>query len=148
MTIRTSRPDEREPLLNLWLRSVRATHDFISETDIASMTPVVRDVALVKLQLWTLGDEYDKPIGVMGMDGNSVEMLFIDPDHIRQGGGRLLLEHAQLMHRTVKLDVNEQNPKALAFYESQGFVVVGRSETDGQGRPFPLLHLERTREQS
>jgi putative acetyltransferase len=41
------------------------------------------------------------------------------------------------------LDVNEQNPPAAGFYARQGFVVVGRSETDGEGRPFPLLHLNR-----
>lgn len=145
MHIRPSRETEREELLNLWLRSVRATHDFITEADIASMTPLVRDVALARLQLWTLADENDKPIGVMGMDDNSVEMLFIDPSHFRRGGGRLLLDHAQSMHEVLRLDVNEQNPQARQFYEAQGFTVVGRSETDNQGRPFPLLHMERRR---
>lgn len=38
------------------------------------------------------------------------------------------------------VDVNEQNPDALAFYEGRGFVIKGRSETDGEGRPFSLLH--------
>ena len=79
----------------------------------------------------------------MGMDGNSIEMLFIHPDHFRRGGGKMLIEHAQSMYLTVRLDVNEQNPQARRFYESQGFVVSGRSETDGQGRPFPLLHMQR-----
>ncbi|MGY0625916.1 MAG: GNAT family N-acetyltransferase, partial [Paraglaciecola chathamensis] len=40
-----------------------------------------------------------------------------------------------------KVDVNEQNPKALGFYQRIGFKVVGRSELDGQGKPYPLLHL-------
>jgi putative acetyltransferase len=39
--------------------------------------------------------------------------------------------------------VNEQNPAACGFYEHLGFVVVGRSEVDGTGRPFPLLHMRR-----
>ena len=39
------------------------------------------------------------------------------------------------------VDVNEQNPQALQFYLAEGFQVVGRSELDGGGRPFPLLHL-------
>ena len=145
MHIRPSREAEKEELLNLWLRAVRATHDFITEADIASMTPTVRDVALVHLQLWTLANESDTPIGVMGMSGNSVEMLFIDPSQFRRGGGKRLLDHAQSMHEVLRLDVNEQNPQARQFYESQGFKVVGRSDTDSQGRPFPLLHLERSR---
>jgi putative acetyltransferase len=40
-----------------------------------------------------------------------------------------------------ELDVNEQNPQALGFYQHQGFVITGRSPLDGQGNPFPLLHL-------
>ena len=39
------------------------------------------------------------------------------------------------------VDVNEQNPQALGFYRHLGFEQVGRSPLDGQGRPFPLLHL-------
>ena len=148
MHIRPSRDAEREELLNLWLRSVRATHDFISEADVERMTPIVRDVALVKLELWTLADEDDRAIGMMGMDGNSVEMLFIDPPHFRRGGGRMLLDHAQSMHELLRLDVNEQTPRARHFYQSQGFRVVGRSETDGQGQPFPLLHMGRRRGQA
>ncbi|WP_353736292.1 hypothetical protein [Shewanella sp.] len=40
-----------------------------------------------------------------------------------------------------KVDVNEQNPQALGFYEHVGFKLVGRSPTDSQGKPFPLLHM-------
>ena len=39
------------------------------------------------------------------------------------------------------VDVNEQNPRALEFYEANGFHVVGRDEFDADGRPFPILHL-------
>jgi putative acetyltransferase len=39
--------------------------------------------------------------------------------------------------------VNEQNPAAVGFYEALGFTVRGRSPVDGEGRPFPLLHMHR-----
>ncbi|MNN83835.1 putative N-acetyltransferase YjaB [compost metagenome] len=47
-----------------------------------------------------------------------------------------------------QLDVNEQNAQALGFYLHQGFEVVGRSETDGMGQPYPLLHMRLIRTQS
>ena len=40
-----------------------------------------------------------------------------------------------------RVDVNEQNPRALGFYLHEGFEVIGRSETDGLGQPYPLLHM-------
>jgi putative acetyltransferase len=40
-----------------------------------------------------------------------------------------------------RVDVNEQNHQAFGFYQRFGFAVTGRSDTDGQGKPYPLLHL-------
>jgi putative acetyltransferase len=42
--------------------------------------------------------------------------------------------------------VNEQNPQGVAFYRHMGFGQVGRSELDGQGNPFPLLHMRLNRD--
>ena len=44
-----------------------------------------------------------------------------------------------------ELDVNEQNLQALGFYLKQGFEVIGRSEVDGMGQPYPLLHMRLSR---
>jgi len=71
-------------------------------------------------------------------------MLFLDPAHMGKGIGRQLLDYAiaEMGARTV--DVNEQNPNALAFYKHCGFTVTGRSPVDGMGKPYPLIHMERT----
>lgn len=67
-------------------------------------------------------------------------MLFVK-DAVRGTGiGSALLADA-LAHGVTKVDVNEQNPGALGFYLSKGFVQVGRDELDGDGRPYPTLHL-------
>ena len=39
------------------------------------------------------------------------------------------------------VDVNEQNPQAVGFYRHYGFIQVARSPLDGEGKPFPLLHM-------
>ena len=43
----------------------------------------------------------------------------------------------------IGVDVNEQNPEAVAFYRRLGFEVEGRSALDSAGRPFPLLHMRK-----
>jgi putative acetyltransferase len=50
-------------------------------------------------------------------------------------------KYAIAFQQATKVDVNEQKPKALGFYQRIGFKVVGRLELDGQGKPHPLLHL-------
>jgi putative acetyltransferase len=68
-------------------------------------------------------------------------MLFVHPAWRGQGIGRRLLHYAVDSWNATMLDVNEQNPQALGFYLKLGFVVEGRSELDGTGQPYPLLHM-------
>jgi putative acetyltransferase len=143
--IRAATAADIDALVALWERSVRATHDFLTEADIADLHPQVgealRDDAL---DLWVLVDAGGTPIGFLGLVGDDVSALFLDPDHLGQGGGRLLVSHAQsLRGGELTVDVNEQNPAAREFYEALGFTVVGRSPVDDEGRPFPLLHMRR-----
>ena len=143
--IREAVPDDRSALLDVWLRSVRATHAFLTEEDIQALLPEVRDVALAKLELWVLCSQNNRPIGFLGLSGSTIEALFLAPEFFRSGGGRMLVDHARRLKGSLKVDVNEQNDAALRFYESCGFAVTGRSELDSSGRPFPLLHMRETR---
>lgn len=68
-------------------------------------------------------------------------MLFIDPDYRGKGLGKALLSYGVEHCQATAVDVNEQNPQAVNFYLKFGFKVIGRSELDGMGKPYPLLHL-------
>ncbi len=141
MSIRKAQAEDHPVLLGIWEQSVRASHDFLSEKDIQSLIPIVRDQALPNLEVWVLCDEASAPVGFMGLDGSKLEALFISPERFRKGGGKIMLEHARRLKGQLQVDVNEQNTRAVAFYLSNGFSVSSRSSTDSQGNPFPLLHL-------
>ena len=126
-------------LLLIWESSVRATHDFLSEQDIIMLRPDVLN-ALRHVPVLFIALEDEKPVAFLGMEGKSVEMLFVDASFRGFGAGSLLL-HAALKRGARCVDVNEQNPQALGFYLHMGFVVSGRSAMGAQGRPFPILHL-------
>jgi putative acetyltransferase len=143
--IRRSQPMDCLLLVPLWERSVRATHSFLTETDIACYRPLVEEfLAGESLELWVLTDSSNVPIGFLGLSAHAIEALFLEPVYRRHGYGRCLVQHAQqLRSGPLTVDVNEQNDAARAFYEALGFVVVGRSPLDETGRPHPLLHLRR-----
>lgn len=141
MNIRPRVATDDAALAALWERSVRATHDFLSEDDIQFFYPLVRDAYLPALTVW-VGEQPDgTPAGFIATGGDTVEMLFIEPAQRGQGIGRQLLDHVKALHKTLGVDVNEQNPQAHGFYLHYGFEQTGRSETDGKGRPFPIIHM-------
>jgi putative acetyltransferase len=145
MKIRKAEPADHLTLVDIWLRSVRATHTFLTETDIETLLPIVRDTALEGLEIWVLcaGNETEaEAVGFMGLSDADVSALFIAPEWIRRGGGRMLLDHAYQLKGRLTVEVNEQNPEATQFYLAYGFVVISRSEQDGDGRPFPLLQMQ------
>jgi hypothetical protein len=63
MYIRRATPADAEVLVDIWLRSVRATHGFLSESDIQSLLPFVREyLASLDSNLWVLRSETDRGI--------------------------------------------------------------------------------------
>ncbi len=139
-TLRTSRPEDGAALINLWRRSVDATHHFLSPENRKAIDAEVCGF-LPHTPVTVAVDETDKPLGFMLIDGTHMEALFIDPDVRGTGIGRQLLQHGLSLHAALSTDVNEQNAQAVGFYKRMGFIETGRSEVDSQGRPYPLIHL-------
>ncbi|CFR12412.1 acetyltransferase [Yersinia frederiksenii] len=138
--IRKAMPADTSRLIEVWENAVRKTHLFLTEADIQFYLPQVRDIYLPALEVW-LFEKDAEAVGFIGLDGNKVEMLFVDTTYYGKGIGKALLAHAQHLKGKLSVDVNELNPAALAFYLHYGFIKTGRSERDGEGKPFPLIHL-------
>ena len=132
--------NDYQTLVEIWERSVRATHSFLSEKDITEIRESLISEYFKAVTLYVIFDE-GAIAGFIGLSGNSIEMLFVDSERIGKGLGSKLLEFAKSLGAD-SVDVNEQNPRALGFYQAHGFCVVGRDEYDSDGRPFPILHLE------
>ena len=141
-SIRKSAAADAPALLAVWQRSVEATHTFLSAADIESLKPEVAQ-ALALPDVWVV-ESSGVAAGFMIMNENMIEALFISPDHMGQRLGTRLIEHAHSLlgpEQDIRVDVNEANPAALAFYLSRGFREISRSPTDASGRPWPILHL-------
>ena len=145
-TIQKLFPADFGEITNVWEASVRATHDFLKEEDIQQLKPLVRNQYLSLVTLFGIRDAGGQILGFVGVDAHRIEMLFVHPDARGRGIGKRLLAYAVEHLGTDEVDVNEQNPQAVGFYLHAGFQVTGRSELDGQGLPFPLLHLKLVRE--
>ncbi len=129
-------------LLEIWEASVRASHHFLTEADIVRLTPQAEGAIRQIETLWVLEDD-GHPAGFMGVQERKIEMLFLHPDYSRKGLGRMLVERAFRELGVEYVDVNEQNPDALKFYERMGFRTFRRNGCDSEGNPFPILEMKR-----
>lgn len=149
MPIRLARAEDRDVLVELWERSVRATHKFLTNDDVLKLKPFVAlELQKPSVDWWVLDSDAGIPIGFIGFVHDTIEALFVDPAHTGGGAGKALIAHVQAMAegRSLTVEVNEQNEAAAGFYTSQGFEVFDRSPTDSAGRPFPLLRMRRSKQ--
>ncbi len=141
MQIRNGGPGDVARALEIWRAAVYATHQFLTPDDRAEIDTMVAREFLPNVALWLAVDDEDRALGFLVMDGTMIDALFVDPAVHGRGIGTALLDHALTLAPDATVDASEQASNALPFYEARGFVRTGRSETDPQGRPYPLVHL-------
>ncbi|WP_429065890.1 acetyltransferase [Aeromonas bestiarum] len=141
MKIEQAKTQDYPTLIALWEASVRATHHFLPEAEIDALKPLILEHYFAAVDLVCGRDEAAGIVGFCGVHDGNIEMLFIAPEARGCGVGRQLVDHAISHQGATRVDVNEQNGQALGFYQRMGFVVTGRSPLDGQGKPYPLLHM-------
>lgn len=128
-------------LIAVWEASVRATHLFLSDSEILSIKEYVPQALKSVDKLIIAENDEEKPIAFMGIENKTLEMLFITPSERGHGLGKLLLQCGISNYKVNRLTVNEQNPQAKGFYEHMGFHVYKRTDYDEQGNPYPLLYM-------
>ena len=128
-------------IADIWEASVRSSHHFLTENDIAFYKPLVINRYLPAFELYVMR-ENGKIAAFIGLAGGNIEMLFVRPDKQGRGYGTALVDYAIKSKGVRTVDVNEQNETALRFYLAKGFTVTARDETDAQGKAFPILHME------
>ena len=139
---------ERSPqlitvLLDIWEDSVRATHKFLSETEIARIKKYVPQALSGVVHLITVENEDGKTVAFMGTENGRLEMLFIASAERGKGIGKALMRYGMHNYGIHEVTVNEQNPQAVGFYEHMGFETYKRTDLDEEGGPYPLLYMKR-----
>lgn len=133
---------EYPEVVTVWEASVRATHHFLKEEDIAYFKPLILNTYLDAVELRSIRNNKKEIIGFLGVAEQNLEMLFIHPKYRGQKVGKALLNYAVDNLNVIKVDVNEQNEQAVGFYEYYGFQTINRSELDTSGKPYPILHMK------
>ena len=138
--IRKVKATDYPRLMEIWESAVSSTHDFLKEEDFL----YYKEQLPVYFQHVTLfGFEQEGIlIGFMGIAEGNLEMLFVDDNYRGIGIGKRLITYSIGNLQVTKVDVNEQNIQAVGFYKYMGFSIYKRSNLDGEGKEYPILHMQ------
>lgn len=128
-------------LIEIWASAVKATHHFLSDDDFEyykSRLPFYFE----HVTLYGCLDDNQVIRGFLGVSVSSIEMLFVENESRGLGIGKKLIIFAIEKLKSDKVDVNKQNLEALMFYKHFGFEEVGESDKDGEGKNYPMIHLQ------
>lgn len=129
-------------LLDIWENSVRATHLFLSDTEVNRIKEYVPQALRCVEHLIIAQNKSDNIIAFMGIENSRLEMLFISPNERDKGIGKQLIQYGIQNYGIQEVTVNEQNPQAVGFYKYLGFRTYKRMVCDEQGNPYPLLYMK------
>lgn len=114
--------------------SWQASHRAIcSETFVRQHTPerqmeYLRGELDAGKQVWLLKDD-QTPVGVVSVNGNLIENLYVHPAYWRRGYGAALLEYAQTQCCAAPvLWILSSNDAARKLYEKHGFAQTGKTK--------------------
>ncbi|NCU03302.1 MAG: GNAT family N-acetyltransferase [Chitinophagaceae bacterium] len=139
--IRLATAKDYPALIDVWEQAVRATHHFLPEDYLQEIKRLLPGI-FPAVPVYVYENDEKELLAFTGVANETIEMLFLHPTAMGKGIGRMMLQYSIEILGGKKLEVNEQNEQAVAFYQHMGFHITGRKELDGLNRPFPLLIME------
>ena len=137
--------ERTQPLINtlidIWEKSVRATHLFLLEREILNIKENFLPDALKNISHLVIAQENTNIVAFMGIEKQKLEMLFVTPEKRGKGIGKKLIEYGIKKFSINELTVNEHNLLAKGFYEHLGFKIYKKSKIDEQGKSYPILYM-------
>ena len=123
LVLRRMLPDEAATVAGVWRRSRQHAQPWLEGRVARSEADDLRRIEHVAAtgQVWVAIDE-GVLIGLLGLVGQQLDLLYVEPSAQGRGVGTTLLEHARVVSPSgLTLFTHQRNVRARAFYEHRGF---------------------------
>ncbi|RUX35610.1 GNAT family N-acetyltransferase [Mesorhizobium sp. M4A.F.Ca.ET.020.02.1.1] len=159
MFVRTASERDLVAIRALLVETWHATYDAIYGAEpVGALTDEWHSIASLKARLTRPDSEFlvaddGRRLGGMAFAAATTDpkivllnQLYVHPSCQRQGIGKALLDEVEASFpeaNRLRLEVEEANAGAIAFYRSQGFVAAGETKDCGGGSGLPALVFEK-----
>lgn len=122
--IRSYRDADFEPVTQFWFAAMETAMPGLAARlghTLEDARKFFRKVVVPENQLWVY-ERNDVPVGLLGIQDDFIDRLYVDPFYHRRGIGLALLNHARnLSPNHLWLYTHQANVIACAFYEKNEF---------------------------
>lgn len=120
--IREFQISDTEQVMKLWLSGNIEAHSFVPEKYWQSHFKEVQE-ALQQADVWVYNIDGNVH-GFIGLINEYIAGIFVDKNYRSKGIGTQLVNFVKEKYDTLSLNVYQENPRAVAFYQSKGFAVL------------------------
>ena len=120
VNIRAYQASDLKAIMDLWLDTNVAAHDFIDEDYWRSNYDTVRQM-IPEATLYVFEDQGIK--GFAGLNGTYIAGIFVDKTQQSKGVGKQLLDFIKEKNVELMLQVYKKNNRAVQFYLREGFEI-------------------------
>ena len=144
--IRRARPDEAGELTRI-AHAAKRYWGYPEEWIELWATELTVTPAFIESSPVYVAERVETVLGLYALSGKPPELelehAWVDPNHLRRGVGRLLLEHAAATTRDLggRALLIASDPNAESFYLKMGAERIGDVPSNPEGRTLPLLRL-------
>ncbi|WP_369791028.1 N-acetyltransferase [Rouxiella sp. WC2420] len=119
----------------LWLRSTIAAHPFITQSYWFESAAMVRDTFLPQAMTWVACNPENGEISgfISVISEQFIGALFVRDTFHGCGVAQQLMATAKAVHDKLLLEVYQQNHRAVAFYQKEGFTITADTCHPGTG---------------
>lgn len=129
--IRKLTDNDLETVMKIWLETNREAHAFIPEKYWQDNYAKVKEI-LPEAKVYVFEEEKTKQLlGFIGLMKNYIAGLFVIKTRQSQGTGKQLMDYVKKKYSALTLTVYQKNPRALAFYQRENFIIQAESIDNG-----------------
>ncbi|WP_421763671.1 GNAT family N-acetyltransferase [Ekhidna sp.] len=121
--IRKYKEPEIPTLMTIWEEATSLAHPFLSDEFSAMIKLMMTEKYLPDSDTWVY-EESDKIRGFISMMGNEIGGLFVDPTYQSKGVGTSLVNYMEQFHKSLEVEVFQENKIGRPFYEKSGFTII------------------------